>query len=124
MVNVKALVAEQLLDTAPKVKGRVLDILVAEEQERRVKAVLKTIKDLDEARRSVQKVKPDSSVFAVDGSVLQVGYTKAKLEELKKANELVAKLEAALEEALSDEKPNFEKVLKHAGNDKSEPAGE
>lgn len=118
MVNVKELVANKLVESAPAVRGRVLDLLVGQEQEKRVKAVVKVISDLDEARKTGAKIKPDASTFDRDGKVVSEAYTKATTELVKKNKELVARLETALNEALDEQTPNFDKLLKISGGEK------
>ena len=120
MATVKELVVEQLATDVSSVRTRVIAQLVEEEQARRVKAVLKVIGMLDEARKAGFKIKPDHVTYGSDSSVQTSGYTKPKLEELKKNQEQVTKLETALNEALDEEKPNFEKVLKLAGGGQQE----
>jgi hypothetical protein len=120
VASIKELVATKLVESAPQVKDKVLIALVEAEQDRRVKAVLKVIKDLGEAEKNSNKIRPDNSVYGEDGKPIYEGYSKAKLEEKKKNQELINRLRVALDEALSDN-PSFDKVLKlSGGGDKEE----
>lgn len=123
MINVKELVAERLITDAPVVREMVIKSLVQDEQARRVKAVLKVIADLDDTKRAANKIRPDAVSYDEDGNIVTAGYSKAKLEERKKSLDLIAKLEAALNEALDETTPNFEKVMKFSGSGKPATEG-
>lgn len=80
--------------------------------------MLKVISDLDDAKKAANRVRPDAVTYDGEGRILSEAFTKAKLEEHKKAQELIVKLETALNEALDETVPNFEKVLKMGGSGK------
>lgn len=120
MATVKEQVTEKLANSTLVVRERVIAELVEQEQSRRVKAVLKVLGMLDEAKKAGYRIKPDMSGFDNAGMPTVSAYTKPKLEELKKNQELVTKLETALNEALDETKPNFDKIFKLVGGDKDE----
>ncbi len=124
-VSVKELVAEGLASSTAVVRSRVIEALVLEEQDKRVKAVLKVIQNLDQTRKDGFKLKPDVMTYDRDGKVASEGYTKTTTDAIKANQELISKLEGALNEALDESSPNFEKVLKlGSGGDKKAEQGD
>ena len=120
MATVKEQVAEELAKSTSVVRERVIAELTEQEQSRRVKAVLKVLGMLEEAKKAGYRIKPDIAGFDAAGTSAINAYTKPKLEELKKNQELVTKLEGALNDALDETKPNFDKVFKLVGGEKDE----
>ncbi len=111
MVTVRSLVAEKLGDTVgATVRERVVDVLVEEELTKRSNATLAVVRKLDEAMINLRKVdRPDTETFNADGTPASQTYSKSRLEDIKKAKELVEKLSNALEKAF--EGNDFSKVL-------------
>ena len=111
MVTVRTLVAERLGDTVGvTVRDRVVDVLVEEELTKRSNATVAVVRKLDEAVAALRKVdRPDTETFNSDGTPASQTYSKARLDEIKKAKELVDKLSNALDKAF--ENNDFSKVL-------------
>lgn len=107
--TVTSLVAQRIADSSPVVQGRVVDVLVEKELQKRSDAVVKGLEKLKEAEKDLYKIKPDVCSYNADGSTLSEGWSKPKLEEKKKAEEYVAKITSAIEKALAD-KPDFTKL--------------
>lgn len=114
MASIKELVAGSLTKGIPKVRERVLDLLVEEEISKRVTAVVTLVKKLDSLRKEGYKFKPDDITYDVEGKVLSEGYKKETVEAIKKNRDEQAKLSDALDKALNEENPSFEQVLKLA----------
>jgi hypothetical protein len=106
-----------LATSGPTLRDRVKTHLVEEELKRRADLILKGLAKRDEARKALNKIRPDQSAYNGDGKVIpgSESYSKPKVEELKKAREALERIDKALEEALLDEKPNFEKLGKVVG---------
>ena len=110
MPSVKEVVTERLGSVGPVVRDKVINILVETEVEKRTTAVVNVVRKLDEAVVALRKVnKPDIETFNADGSVASAQFSKTRLDDIKKAKEVVEKLEAALENAF--EKSDFTKVF-------------
>jgi hypothetical protein len=112
--TVKQLVTQRLAENAGGVvREKVVTLMVEEEIEKRTVAVVAVVKKLDEATKALKKVNvPDNEQFDVDGKVVSATYSKTKLDDIKKAKELLAKLTKALDLAL--EQNNFDKVFELA----------
>lgn len=114
-MNVKELLSEvhaEIAAGADKVIAGVRAALVSKELSEREAAVLSALGKLQEAERDSKKIKPDNELFDGEGKSIQTGFSKAKLEELKKNRELVEKLEGAIVKALGGD---FSKVKELAG---------
>lgn len=106
--SIPELVKETLEGSTETVKNKVVDKLVSDQIEKRVSSVLKGLEDANKLRESIKKIKPDTQIFGVDGSVTHEGYSKAKLDERDKAVKDLAKLEEALNLVINDNK--YEKL--------------
>jgi hypothetical protein len=108
--TVKQLVTDRLGAIGPVVQSKVVDLLVDQEVERRVKAVSVLVAKLDELNGNLKKIdRADVETFNQDGSPATATFTKARLEEIKKAKEQIAKIEKALDMAF--ENNDFQKVF-------------
>ena len=94
-------VAEQLKNSAPAVQDQLKKVLVERELNKRVDILDKALTKLSELKRDVSKVKPDVETFNEDGTKVSALFSKAKLEERKKAQEALDKLTKLIEVALS-----------------------
>jgi hypothetical protein len=110
MPSVKESVTEQLGSIGPNVREKVVTLLVDAEVEKRTNAVVSVVKKLDDAVLALRKVsKPDVETFNADGTVASATFSKPRLDEMKKTQETIAKLEKALDEAF--DKSDFQKVF-------------
>ncbi len=104
MSNIKSLnesVAEKIGGSNPKVVETVVEKLADVEIQKRIAAVVSAIDHGNKLRRELNKIKPDNTTYNADGSVQAESWTKATLENKKKLIEKAAKLEKAIELALS-----------------------
>jgi riboflavin synthase alpha subunit len=109
MGSLKEQVADRIAKLGPVVQDGVVDTLVAQVKEKRVKAVLAALSLIEETQKELRKIKPEQN-FDIEGDVISEYFTKANSEARKKAQEKIAKIEAALEMALGLT-PNFEKLF-------------
>lgn len=113
MTTVKQLVTDRLGGVGPTVREKVVDLMVDQEIDRRVKAVSALVTKLDEINTNLKKIdRADVETFNQDGTVATSSFTKARLEEIKKAKEQATKIEKALDQAF--ENNDFQKVFELA----------
>lgn len=101
-------VAEQIASAGPAILGKVIDKLATVEIEKRADALLNAVNAAVATKRELQKVKPDNVTYDGEGKVASETYSKAKIDEKKKLQEKLAKIEAAVEKAVGGD---FSKVL-------------
>lgn len=95
-------VADRIKESGPTVYSRLRDAMVEKEIAERVALLDKGVQKRFQLQTELRKVnKPDQETFNADGSLASGTYTKARLEEIKKAKEALAKHENALEKALA-----------------------
>jgi len=102
--------AQAIANSGPTVAQKVVDVLATREIEKRANTLVTGLDKLTKLRGDARKIKPDQLAYGADCKPVGEGtYSKAKAEELKKANEAIDKLQAALDLALSD-KADFSKL--------------
>ncbi|HVI40873.1 MAG TPA: hypothetical protein VM577_09450 [Anaerovoracaceae bacterium] len=101
-------VAEVVKGSTDAVQNRVKDTLVERELASRTDLLLKGLEKIREAKKELDKIRPDVESYDENGAKVHAHYTKAKLDERKKANELKDKLEKAWEQAFNGE--SFDKL--------------
>jgi len=84
-----------------KVMARVKEAFVERELQKRTDAMVKAFDKLTEARSDLKKIKPDVIAYDENGQEVSAQYSKAKVDERKKAQEKVAKIESAINLALT-----------------------
>jgi hypothetical protein len=117
-VDIKTKVAQAIAERSPSVRQQVVELMANEEIERRKMLVYNAVKDREKLEKEVAKIKPDHETFDLEGKSVKV-FSKEKFEEMRKAKEKLAKLDAALDEALGDP-PKYDKLNNLAGNKKEE----
>lgn len=103
MTKINDAVAEKIKALSEPVFDRVVDSLVEREASRRTDAIVKVMDKIDSAQRELRKIKPDVGPFYDEEGNLIEGsakWTKAKLEERKKAQEKINKMQNAVEKAI------------------------
>lgn len=83
------------------VMARVKEAFVERELQKRTDALVKAFDKLTEARSDLKKIKPDVVAYDEDGKEVSASYSKAKIDERKKAQEKVGKIESAINAALA-----------------------
>lgn len=107
----------KLAESAPSIRVNVIESLAKKEQQARADAVLAVLEKIQAATKGFYKLKEDQATYNADGTVQSTGFSKTKLDERKKAQEDIDRLEKALSQALSPEngKYDFSKVKEIAG---------
>lgn len=104
----KSKAQETLAEVADKIKGsgdairaRLIEAMVEKEVTQRVDLLDKAFQKRFELLTAFNKVnRPDQETYNADATVASQSYSKARLEEIKKAKEALEKHENALEKAL------------------------
>jgi len=109
MASIKELVSERVGSLGPAVQEGVVTVLVEQEKEKRVKAVLGAMNLISDTQKELKKVKPDQTFDATNKLVGET-FSKTNMEAKKKLEEKIAKVEAALVLATSDT-PDFKKLF-------------
>ena len=94
-------VAVKIAGSTTQVVDSVVDQFVNQEINRRTEALFKAIVETNKLRDEFKKVKPDQVSYDETGKVVLESWSKAKLEERKKAQEAIKKKEKAIEKALA-----------------------
>ena len=107
---IKEKLAERLLTSGSDVKNNVLDTLYNNELKTRTDACLKVLTKIEEKEKELKKLKvSDNNIYDEKGTVVAGGYSKARVDDIKKASDELERLNKALENAL--ENNDFTKVL-------------
>jgi len=77
-----------------------VDQLVDEEAKVRTNLIVKALSERRKAEQDVRKTKPDNTTYDAEGNVKEESFTKAKIDELKKIKERIAKIDKSLTEAI------------------------
>lgn len=104
-------VAEQIKNSQPEVRKRLVAVLVDRELDNRVSLLDKALTKRAECERELHKARPDQISYDVDGRVVSENYSKAKFEERKKLLEQQNKLETALTGALGGDFKKLKEIL-------------
>lgn len=122
MATVKEDVAIRLAARASSVRETIIESLVEEQLKAQVAATTNVMRLIEVARIDVLKIKPTIPGYNLSGDPLPAIWTKEQLDQKKAAEEKLAALEQALNEAIGDgivsnpndvlSVPNFTKVLK------------
>lgn len=95
-------VADKIKGSGEAVRQRLVDAMVEKEVSQRVDLLDKAFQKRFELLTTLRKVdRADQETYNADGTVATQSYTKARLEEIKKAKEALEKHENALEKALT-----------------------
>jgi N-glycosylase/DNA lyase len=95
-------VADKIKGSGDAVRQRLVDAMVEKELAQRVELLDKAFQKRFELLTGLRKIdRADQETYHADGSVATQSYTKARLDEIKKAKEALEKHENALEKALT-----------------------
>jgi hypothetical protein len=113
-IDILSEVAEKIGQSTPQVRERVIDSLVEREVAARTDILDKALAKRTELDREIRKLqKPDVEQFDHEGKVMSASFSKARVDELKKAREGLEKLEKAIDKAITDN--DFSKVKEIVG---------
>lgn len=113
-MNLHEKIAEQLSKSGGEVTNRVIEAMVERELNKRTTAVSAVFDLLNRETANLRKIRPDVITYGEDGTKTSEGYSKAKIDERKKSNEMIEKLTKALTNAL--EKGEFDGVYGLSNN--------
>jgi hypothetical protein len=94
-------VAEQISAAGSEILDRVVEKLAEVEIAKRADALLNAVNAAVTTQRELYKVKPDQQSYDASGKVVSETYSKARFEEKKKLEEKLAKIEAAVDKAVT-----------------------
>jgi len=94
-------VALKISNATKQISNAVVDQFVNLEVTRRTDLLFKAVEDCNKARNEFKKIKPDVQSYDADGKLVSENWSKAKVEERKKAIESIKKKEKVIEKALS-----------------------
>jgi hypothetical protein len=103
--SINTAVAEQIAKLgSTKIIDTVVESLVKVEINRRSDALEKAIKLHEDTLKEVRKVKPDQITFNLDGTKASELYSKVAVENNKKLNQKLAKIEKTIVDATENDK--------------------
>lgn len=102
MSNINTAVADRLANIAPVVSEKVINHLVEKEVNRRADAVILALSTIDKLTSDLKKFKPDIVSYNGDGTEASANWSKPKLDEKNKVESTIAKLNKAVEKALTE----------------------
>jgi superfamily II DNA/RNA helicase len=121
MPSIKETVAERVGALGPAVQEGVVTVLVDQEKEKRVKAILGAMNLISDTQKELKKIKPDAT-FDKDNKLVAETYSKTNMESKKKLEEKITKVEAALALATNPDAPDFKKLFEVMQNKGGQPA--
>jgi predicted S18 family serine protease len=112
-------VGEKLKTISPTVEGRVVDLLVDKEVNRRVEIISAGLTRLEEIQKEGRKLeKPDVEAYDDGGNLSSAAYSKARTEERKKLTERFDKMSKAIDKALAGDTGDLAQLVQQK-SDKS-----
>jgi len=130
-MELREIIAEKIAKSGENVTNMVTELLVSKEVEKRSNSIIQALSILDKEEKELSKIsKPDvAEILDVDGKVQQpAGYSKSKLEQIKKTAEKVEKLKSSINECLNNNTKEsyskLENLTKNAGGNKTESSGD
>lgn len=94
-------VAEKIAGSTSKIVDSVVDQFVTQELNRRTDLLFKAVVECNKLRDDFKKIKADVQTFDINGKVVTESWSKSKVDERKKASELLKKKEKVIEKALA-----------------------
>ncbi len=112
--DIRGAVKDGLIDSSTVVRQAIVSNLVKAEMDKREKAAISVFEKLEAAELDRRKVRPQFAGYNADGKPIgEPVFTKDQADQIKKTDELIAKLNGALEKALTSN--DFSKVFELAG---------
>lgn len=97
LTDIQAQVKDQVKTSTDQVVKQLVNSLVEIEVNNRVDLLRKAIEAGDTINKEIQKIKPDQTSYDSAGKVVSETYSKTKVEELKKANAKLEKVNKAID---------------------------
>jgi hypothetical protein len=117
--SVQLTIAEQISKIGPAVQGKIVDIMVERELDKRSTAFVQVMDKLSKLEKDMKKIRPDMVFYNGEGKVASENFSKAKIDERGKLTQQIEKLTKALNKALEQE--DFGDVYQLATSNDSKP---
>lgn len=109
-------VASAIAALAPAVEEGVVSTLVERERNKRVDAIVTAIGQYDVIVREGRAFeKPDITAYNTEGNLTSEGFSKQRIEQRTKHKERLAKLEKAIDKALSGDMGDLNNFINQKG---------
>jgi len=108
--NVKTQVADGIKNSQEDVLNKVVTQLVDTEVEIRKNLILEGLKNYDDVKDKLSKIKPDVLAYDETGKVASQNFSKAKIDEKQKLEKQFKEIQTALNLAI--EKGDYKKLQK------------
>jgi DNA repair exonuclease SbcCD ATPase subunit len=120
--TLKEAVAQRITNLGPAIEESVVTVLTDQVKKKRSDAILTMLNLIEDAQKDLKKIKPDQQSFGADNKLVSETFSKKAIDDKKKAEDKLTKMEAALELALDPVKPNYEKLFNIVNNKGNVPA--
>jgi len=115
LTTIKETVAGRIASLGPDVETAVVGVLAEQVKDKRVKAILAGLDLKDATEKELRKIKPDQQSFDSANQLVSETFSKTNMENKKKLEEKLAKVEAALNLALAKTDPDYKKLFEVVG---------
>lgn len=117
MPTINEQVAERIKGISSDVEGKVVELLVVKEVNRRVELITQGLTRQEEIDKELRKLsKPDFEAYDEKGDLSSTGYTKARTEQRSKLLESDAKLVKAMDKALAGDTSDLANLVQQKGS--------
>lgn len=118
MANIREQIVEALASLNPRIEADVINVFADREADRKCKAMVKVIDELDTRESELKKFGPDMVSYNKDGVKIDENFSKVRIEQRQKLEARILKLTNALSKAL--DKKDWSDVFKlSSGKDTS-----
>lgn len=100
--DLRVSITEKIAEKSKGLRSRLVDTLADEEVNKRAEAMLKVFRKRDEASRELNKMKKPPVKYTADGKPQEQLFEKKEVEEIKKKQQELDKLDKALDLALGE----------------------
>lgn len=120
--DMQQIVATRIGELGPKAKEHAIEVLIAKELEKRSTQIVAAFSEYDELSRRIRRFdKPDILSYDREGKEVGAAFSKSQLEERKKIQDRMDKIEVGLTNAV--EKSDFQKLNDLGGPLKNDNKG-
>lgn len=111
-IQARNMAKDQIKAGNQSVREKVIDRFVQEELASRANLLFTAITDREKKVIEVKKIKPNSKLVNPGNGQVTESYTTDEFEKLKKAQELVVKIDKAIMAAMRDDNPDWNELKK------------
>ena len=98
--TIQQTIAEKIGTSNETVRNRLIDHLVETEIEKRSNKMIQIFVEIEKMTKNLNKLRADVKTFNEDGSIATETWSKQRLDERRKATEILAKFQKAFDKAL------------------------